>query len=260
MDPIQIDTGPSVQDSENGYHRIQVDGEIFCGMLVEGKKEGMGSIRFRNGCEYHGMFSKDSLCGKGKFFFEDGSWFEGVFDSGCPSGYGYLMSCKGRFLVHYDGKRALQHGAQPTDAGIREAVQPFGQTHFRCLGVAAAQPNIATRDFTAAHYTHVNKFVGELVFARPPFADVPLWNVDEVRGRIAVVFRGPRASPVSFAHKQYHVQRARTHQRPLCTGPARTMLPRLPSSSANAHAAAAGFARADGSVRWRRGRRRAQSG
>jgi hypothetical protein len=28
------------------------------------------------------MFSKGSFCGNGKFFFEDGSWFEGVFDSG----------------------------------------------------------------------------------------------------------------------------------------------------------------------------------
>jgi hypothetical protein len=81
-DPIQPETGAVIQDEDNGYHRIERDGEIFCGMLVDGKKQGMGSVRLRNGSEYHGMFSRDIFCGNGKFFFEDGSWFEGVFDSG----------------------------------------------------------------------------------------------------------------------------------------------------------------------------------
>ncbi len=82
MDPIHPDSCTHVQDQTNGYHRKDICGEIFCGTLVEGKKQGMGSIRLKSGCEYHGMYSQDSFCGKGKFFFEDGSFFEGVFDSG----------------------------------------------------------------------------------------------------------------------------------------------------------------------------------
>ena len=123
------------------------------------------------------------------------------------------MSSQGRFLAHYDGMRPLQDGAQPTSTPIREAVSPLRQTHFKCLAVAAAPPGLPTRDFSAAHYAHVSKFVGETVFARPPYADVPLWNPAECRGRIVVVFRGPRAAPVSFAHKQHFVQQAPAHTR-----------------------------------------------
>ena len=82
MDPIQPDSATPLQDAENGYHRHEADGEVFRGTLIEGKKQGMGSIRLKNGCEFHGMFSQDNFCGKGKFFFEDGASFEGIFDSG----------------------------------------------------------------------------------------------------------------------------------------------------------------------------------
>ena len=41
-------------------------------------------------------------------------------------------------------------------------------------------------------------------------ADVPLWNADEVRGKICMVMRGPRhpAPPVNYHEKIHHVQEA----------------------------------------------------
>ncbi len=78
IDLIQPDLGPVIQVEQNGNHGVTKDGEV----LREGKKHDMGSTRLRYGSEYHGMFSMDSFCGIGKFYFEDGTWFEWIFDSG----------------------------------------------------------------------------------------------------------------------------------------------------------------------------------
>ena len=37
------------------------------------------------------------------------------------------------------------------------------------------------------------RITARLAFARPPYADAPLWNAEECRGRIVVVARGPRS-------------------------------------------------------------------
>jgi hypothetical protein len=40
------------------------------------------------------------------------------------------------------------------------------------------------------------RITARLVFARPPYADAPLWNAEECRGRIVVVARGPRSGKI----------------------------------------------------------------
>jgi len=48
------------------------------------------------------------------------------------------------------------------------------------------------------------------VWARPIYADQPLWNADQVRGKIVAVMRGPRppAPVVGYNVKIYYCQRA----------------------------------------------------
>jgi hypothetical protein len=54
-----------------------------------------------------------------------------------------------------------------------------------------------------------------LVFARPPYADVPLWNASDVRGKVVAIMRGPGSGrtgdpgdPVPFSVKVFHAQEA----------------------------------------------------
>ena len=48
------------------------------------------------------------------------------------------------------------------------------------------------------------------MWARPPFADIPLWNAEKVRGNIVAIVRGPAApaTAVSYGLKMYHAQLA----------------------------------------------------
>ena len=57
---------------------------------------------------------------------------------------------------------------------------------------------------------HMQRVSASLVWARPRFADQPLWNAADVRGKIAVISRGPwpPAPEVSYAEKIYYCQEA----------------------------------------------------
>jgi hypothetical protein len=60
------------------------------------------------------------------------------------------------------------------------------------------------------NYTHIREVTAPLVLARPQYGDQPLWNADEVRGKILLVMRGPPPphEGTSYATKVYHAQKA----------------------------------------------------
>ena len=55
--------------------------------------------------------------------------------------------------------------------------------------------NHTYRDFNAWHLVSgIGMFItGQIVWARPPCAEIPLWNEHDVRGKIVAIRRGPAA-------------------------------------------------------------------
>ena len=62
----------------------------------------------------------------------------------------------------------------------------------------------------AGNFPNAKNVRGRVVWARPPFADMPLWNADAVRGNIVAIMRGPAAPApaVSYGLKVHHAQLA----------------------------------------------------
>jgi hypothetical protein len=60
----------------------------------------------------------------------------------------------------------------------------------------------------AGNFPNAKNVRGRLVWARPPFADMPLWNADKVAGNIVAIVRGPAApaTAVSYGLKLHHAQ------------------------------------------------------
>ena len=59
-------------------------------------------------------------------------------------------------------------------------------------------------------FDHITTVTARLVWARPIYADQPLWNASECRGKIVVCMRGPRppAPPCNYSIKLFHCQNA----------------------------------------------------
>jgi hypothetical protein len=71
---------------KNGYtiDSSIIDGSVFSGFCVNGKRDGKGKIVYRAGDYYEGDFKDGKLEGKGKFTFTDGSIYEGEWKDNMP--------------------------------------------------------------------------------------------------------------------------------------------------------------------------------
>lgn len=92
------------------FKRIEIDGDLFEGYFINGKKNGRGKYTWANGDVYDGMWKDDKRTGRGriswsngaffdgewldgtmtegKYSFADGSVYEGSFKNGKYDGYG----------------------------------------------------------------------------------------------------------------------------------------------------------------------------
>ena len=59
--------------------------------------------------------------------------------------------------------------------------------------VAGTENAATSKPKLAGNFPNAKNVRGRLVWARPPFADMPLWNADAVRGNIVAIMRGPAA-------------------------------------------------------------------
>ena len=188
----------------------------YSGMMRGGLFEGFGSCRFADSSEYHGDWVSGKMHGKGYHVFPDGTRFQGGFRDGCPEGQGILFEPFGeRFKVSYAGGVPFSDYPDPVQK-VEVQQEAFMPIKAESVSFTKSPPVGRMPDGTPLPNTYPNDFshirdvTGRLVWARPPLADVPLWNAHEVRGKIAVVLRGPRfpAPAVNYNEKIHHVQEA----------------------------------------------------
>ncbi len=97
-------------EPQGEFKRIEIDGDLFEGWFINGKKNGRGKYTWANGDVYDGMWKDGKRCGRGriswsngasfdgewldgmmvegKYCFADGSVYEGGFKNGKYDGYG----------------------------------------------------------------------------------------------------------------------------------------------------------------------------
>ena len=226
--PILSSTRPSGEVKPRGagkteankllYMQIQTPDFKYSGWTRGGEPDVSGSMWFKDLSEYHGSISNGKPHGAGKHFFPDGARLECSFIHGCPEGPGILIDGVNQYWnVMYKGDLSLQDGAQPTlmEETVPEAFRP---TKAECvaLTIGAPQPVAGTENPAtgkpklAGVFPNSADVKGTLVWARPPFADMPLWNAEQVRGKIVAIVRGPAApaTAVSYGTKLHHAQQA----------------------------------------------------
>ena len=209
----------AVRDEQNGYHcRVKPGGTRYCGEFRDGQWWGQGSIRGTDGSQYHGEFEANKLHGCGRYQLPDGSAWAGRFRSNCPVGPGRLISADGVLSeAEYGGDKPFW--LTPPPAPARRTLLPlpnFRTGMTECVALSVGEP-VRVPDparpgqfYLSAHYPNNKEVASRLLFARPPFADEPLWNAAEVTGRVVAIMRGPPlpAVPVPYAQKLRHAQEA----------------------------------------------------
>ena len=216
----QPDAGQAVSADANKllYMQIQTSDFRYSGWTRGGEPDVSGSMWFKDLSEYHGSISAGKPHGDGKHYFADGARLECAFVHGCPEGPGILIDAHGTYFnVMYQGGVSLQDGAQPA---LQEETRPeaFRPTKAECVALTIGSPqpvagteNPATgKPRLAGVFPNSKDVRGKLVWARPPFADMPLWNAEQVKGKIVAIVRGPAApaTAVSYGLKLHHAQQA----------------------------------------------------
>ena len=83
--------GEIVNGKKEGKGTLQFcDGTIYEGEFFNDKYEGKGKMTFKNGCIYEGDFHDNMIDGKGKYIYPDGKEYNGDFQKGLKHGYGRL--------------------------------------------------------------------------------------------------------------------------------------------------------------------------
>ena len=96
---IEIDgdlfEGYFINGKRNGHGKyIWANGDIFDGNWVDGKRTGKGKVTWSNGASFDGEW-KDNQMSEGKYSFADGSVYEGSFKNGKYDGYGKRIYTSG---------------------------------------------------------------------------------------------------------------------------------------------------------------------
>lgn len=86
-----------------GIHEVKYDdGDVYKGHWNgDGKRDGLGVLKFADDTVYRGEFSAGMTSGYGVLAFSDGSKYEGQFSDGKYSGYGVFTAKDG---MKYEGE------------------------------------------------------------------------------------------------------------------------------------------------------------
>ena len=108
---IEIDgdlfEGYFINGKKNGRGKyIWANGDIFDGNWVDGKRTGKGRITWSNGASFDGEW-KDNQMSEGKYTFPDGEIYDGSFQNGKKEGYGKQVFPNGEKYEGqwHDGKK-----------------------------------------------------------------------------------------------------------------------------------------------------------
>ena len=212
------------QDNCNGYFILRSqEGMLFAGHVKDGLPDAFGSLKWPDGAEYHGEFDDGDMSGYGRYIFADGGEFRGVFYCGLPRrGFYHPPEREVRRVADYEQRlpntplweMSSQELLYPTMVDM--PMPQFAWSKADCVAIVKvlqvadkSDPSAPLKDVD--DFTHISKPVtARLVWARPIHADQPLWNADEVRGKIVACLRGPRppAKACSYNLKLYHAQNA----------------------------------------------------
>mmetsp|Transcript_7049 Transcript_7049/g.11603 ORF Transcript_7049/g.11603 Transcript_7049/m.11603 type:complete len:248 (+) Transcript_7049:34-777(+) len=92
-----------------GTHKTAMG--VYIGDFFEGKKHGQGVMTYKSGefQKYKGRWKEGVFAGKGTIFFRDGGRWQGLFDKGCQHGEGVYFSKNGEKAIHkYEHGRVIE--------------------------------------------------------------------------------------------------------------------------------------------------------
>ena len=112
---------------------IENNGErcIFKGQLEDKKNIcGKGTIFYKNGRKYEGIFENGKLNGKGKYIASNGDIYEGIFDKGNLSGKGKITRFENKekknpSLIQEDSTRYLQDKDKPNKIEFEGEIKDY---------------------------------------------------------------------------------------------------------------------------------------
>jgi hypothetical protein len=82
---------PPLTDNITGFGTYDyIDRRKYVGILINGKRNGYGILRFTNGDHYEGGFKDDHMNGMGTFFYADGGKYVGSWMDDMKNGQGVL--------------------------------------------------------------------------------------------------------------------------------------------------------------------------
>ena len=82
-------------EPQGEFKRIEIDGDLFEGYFINGKKNGRGKYTWANGDVYDGMWKDGKRCGRGTYTWADGTYYEGEFADGNFNGFGKKVYSSG---------------------------------------------------------------------------------------------------------------------------------------------------------------------
>ena len=66
----------------NNFHPLFLLLFRYDGEWKQGKKDGLGTLKYSSGAKYEGEFKEDQANGKGKFYFLNGDYYNGQWKNG----------------------------------------------------------------------------------------------------------------------------------------------------------------------------------
>jgi hypothetical protein len=196
---------------------------MFAGFVREGLPDVFGSLKWPDGTEYHGEFDDGEMSGYGRYIFGDGGEFRGAFRGGLPrKGFYHPPEWEVRRVADYEQRMP---STPLWEMSSQDLLHPemvdmpmpqFTWSKADCMAISNCitvpdRKNPTAPATVVSDFKHISKPVtARLIWARPIHADQPLWNADEVRGKIVACMRGPRppAKACSYNMKLYHIQNA----------------------------------------------------
>jgi hypothetical protein len=155
--------------------------------------EKCGSCWWSDGHEYHGELAGGLPQGVGTHLFPNGDRLVCSFKKGVPIASGTLRDAQGDYYdVEYCTSTSIRNGAKPVKCVA--TVEPIMLSYYCQYGASCACIKIHCGPHDAdgqAGTEFKRKVSGQLVWARPKHADMPLWNAEQVKGNIVVIMSGP---------------------------------------------------------------------
>ena len=110
---MELTDGSSVEgtwiDGELTTGRQVLDGKVYEGQFLRGKRHGHGTCQFEDGRHYIGTWTNGRMDGEGRMTWPDGMFYEGQYVDDKKSGVGQFTWADGRM---YSGEwsKGKQHG------------------------------------------------------------------------------------------------------------------------------------------------------